>query len=644
MSSEIRSGQLIAPFGPGSIYTDKNGVPIVICGLDFWFTKENGERIETSNDALKRSIITEPRLTELLNVKFFRRPPEYFYDKENPEISNLLVQGHRFPRWYVNNVNGKLQRFNLERKLLYRPEQGAWRPVRFIAVCESGHMSDFPWKEWAGCLCHDSNNLILNDSGGGDLGSIKVRCDRCKQSRSLAGSTIIRRENETICETGLSEKGIKCAGERPWLGESARQDGCRAKIAGVLINQSNIYFSNTVSSIFLPQITSDSTSIKIQDIFSRSDEETGLAKILLSLGQKEQCVQRLRELITENWDSDEAHPEDELIFDIFQKLGKGEVYNSFEIDAPQIPDSELLAFRRAEYNILRNNVEQGKSTELRVLPSSIPKSLSVFFNKIQLVEKLRETRVFFGFDRILKNNNPLDGMPDKALNQLFLKPPPQDRSWLPAVKNYGEGIYIELSEPAIENWLKVNCSCLQERFTNDIVNRMINEPMLVPPSSNANWQWAARYQLVHTLAHVLINQVVFECGYSSAALKERLFVSNDPKAPMAGFLIYTASGDSEGSLGGLVRLGRQELFENMFKRALSRASWCSADPICSENLGGSGTRQINLAACHACILLPETACETINNGLDRATVVGTPENDSLGYFSELLKTFEVHSD
>lgn len=79
------------------------------------------------------------------------------------------------------------------------------------------------------------------------------------------------------------------------------------------------------------------------------------------------------------------------------------------------------------------------------------------------------------------------------------------------------------------------------------------------------------------------------------------------------------------------------MFENLVKRAVSRASWCSADPVCSENLGGTGSKQVNLAACHACVLLPETACETINNGLDRATLVGTPEFQQGGFLTDLLQ-------
>ena len=635
MGSDIRLGQLIAPFGPGSIYTDKKGVPTIICGLDYWFTRDVNGEPKISDDAKTKSVIFEPRLSELLEIEFFREPPEFYYDSNNPEMSKLTVQGHRFPRWYVNNISGQLKRFNLETQKLDKSLKGAWRPVRFVAVCESGHMDDFPWKKWAKCICDNDDGLILHDSGGVDLSSIRVRCSKCNNSRLLTGATIIRRENDVIDKTGLSEAGIECDGQRPWLGGKACDPHCNSKLAGVLINQSNIYFANTVSAIFLPKLGIDAQNTRIQDIFSQADTEVAKAKMFFSFGDKLEGLNILKRAIERNWVKDQQFPTDDAIMQGYEYFGTGKS-SVVDIVQPTMPDSELLAFRRAEYNILRNEVAQGKSTELRVLPSIVPNSLRYYFSRINLVERLRETRVFYGFDRLTKDSNPLLGMPDKALKQLFLNPPDKNTSWLPAVKNYGEGIYLELSETAINSWLESNSEWLKKRFSSELVNRMMNEAMLLPPSNNINWQWAARYQLIHTLSHVLINQLVFECGYSSAALKERLFVSNDLAAPMAGILIYTASGDSEGSLGGLVRLGRPELFESVVERAISRASWCSADPVCSETPGGAGSRKVNLAACHACVLLPETACETINNGLDRATLVGTPENQNTGFLANLI--------
>jgi hypothetical protein len=255
-----------------------------------------------------------------------------------------------------------------------------------------------------------------------------------------------------------------------------------------------------------------------------------------------------------------------------------------------------------------------------------------------LVERLRETRVFYGFGRLEPEMRPLDGMPETAMRQLFRYPPnaPQDR-WLPAIEVFGEGIYVELREDRLQQWQTENEDWLRGRLDTAFLTRLGGVFQTLPPLGAVDRVWASRYLLIHSLAHALVNQLVFECGYSTASLRERLYVSADPAAPMAGFLVYTAAGDSEGTLGGLVQLGRRDRLGPVTRRALSRASWCSADPVCSEDLGGKGSRLANLAACQACILLPETACETVNQGLDRAMIVGTPEDRQPGWMADMLE-------
>jgi hypothetical protein len=354
--------------------------------------------------------------------------------------------------------------------------------------------------------------------------------------------------------------------------------------------------------------------------------------------RRPKALEMLREILKPHYT---VLPEDDAILKAFESLSQGITATTGTLQ-PVSHESESLMFRRAEYNVLRSEVGPGKSSELRVIPSLVPAAFTSWLGTVNLVERLRETRVFYGFERLVRSKDPLEGMPSSAMGQLFLHPPEPEYQWLPAIKNYGEGLFIELREEAISDWLHRDADWLQKRLDQGFVDRMANETWLLPPlSRGCTWEWAARYLLVHTLAHILINQLVFECGYSSASLKERIFVSNDDGAPMASFLIYTAAGDSEGSLGGLVRLGRPELFEPMVRRAVSRASWCSADPVCSEDLGGNGSRRVNKAACHACVLLPETACETINNGLDRATVVGTPEAPQAGFLSGLIQGFAI---
>ena len=138
--------------------------------------------------------------------------------------------------------------------------------------------------------------------------------------------------------------------------------------------------------------------------------------------------------------------------------------------------------------------------------------------------------------------------------------------------------------------------------------------------------------LLHTIAHLLIRELSFECGYTVASLRERIYCSTEEDGyVMAGILIYTASGDSEGTLGGLVRQGYPDTLPSIFRKAIRKGQLCSNDPVCISSKG-QGRDALNLAACHACVLLPETSCEEYNV-LDRGIVVGTFENEEIGFYS-----------
>src|SRR5262249_40336247 len=137
-----------------------------------------------------------------------------------------------------------------------------------------------------------------------------------------------------------------------------------------------------------------------------------------------------------------------------------------------------------------------------------------------------------------------------------------------------------------------------------------------------------RMLLVHTFAHSLIRQLTLDCGYSSTALRERLYVGYSP-TPMAGLLIYTATGDDDGTLGGLQRQGDPARIGRTVVAAVRSQVWCSSDPLCIEDMLAPRDK-LSLAACHACVLAPETACEEFNRFLDRAIMVGTPARPNLG--------------
>jgi hypothetical protein len=242
------------------------------------------------------------------------------------------------------------------------------------------------------------------------------------------------------------------------------------------------------------------------------------------------------------------------------------------------------------------------------------------------VDVLRETRALRGFTRV--RDDVLKLSVGKALLRRESIPPSHD--WLPAYVVKGEGIYIELNAECLAAWesraeVRARAGKLTARYDDVASQRGTLTRELSP-----------RFVLLHTLGHLLINELIFTCGYSSASLRERLYASETPGREMAGLLIYTAAGDSEGTMGGLVRMSSPRDLNQVIKSALSDARWCSTDPVCMEaGETGQGPDSCNLAACHGCSLLPETACEEFNRFLDRGLVVGTFKDPALGFFSNM---------
>jgi Domain of unknown function (DUF1998) len=642
-NKQVRLGQIIAPFGPGSIYTDRRGTPHVVCGLDHWFKRWDQIRgfVPCQDPAEFQRF--EPRLASLLDVDRFCAPPDFRIAKQgqpSPPNAQLYLPALRFPRWYRHTRTGQLRRFNLStQKLESAPGGGRWRPVRFISVCAAGHLCEFPWKQWIGCQCAGDEGLRLTDRGGSELTSVRIECQTCPQGssgqkgRSLAGTTT-QPDEELGERSSFQAAGINCGGDRPWLGETANEI-CNRQLVGALINQTNIYFPRTISAILLPDLKENDPDVgQTRNEIEQDPGTCGIARTLWNMNDRSGAVV----LVQNSLQRRGLTKEPALVERALETLLIPSAAFSSTGVRPTTPESDMLAFRRSEFNVLREEVNDPiRIPNLRIIPTNVPAELNSWLYKVNLVERLRETRVFYGFDRLEPSPQPLAGMPQFAMAQLFLTPPTQvQERWLPAIEVFGEGIYFELDEQRIRQWQDSNKKWLQSRLSDQFVTRLQGIFQTLPPLAAVTWIWASRYLLVHSLAHILVNQFVFDCGYSTASLRERLYVSTDSAAPMAGILIYTAAGDSEGTLGGLVRLGRAERLEAVLRRALIRASWCSADPVCSENLGGQGSRLANLAACHACILLPETSCETVNQGLDRSMIVGTPDDREVGWMSELL--------
>jgi len=257
------------------------------------------------------------------------------------------------------------------------------------------------------------------------------------------------------------------------------------------------------------------------------------------------------------------------------------------------------------------------AAEFKTLHVGSPVGLEGLVRDVVLVKRLKEVRVLAGFRRVTPEGDDEDEGSDKA----FMPPFANQQDWLPAMELRGEGVFITIDQEELAKWVGLAAP----RYIH-MKNRLAASRRM--RCSN----FSPEFVMLHTLAHILIRQLTIDCGYSGSALKERIYSSwQESDLKMAGILIYTSASDSDGSLGGLVRQGYPDRLANTFSNALSNASWCSSDPICSESTA-QGYESLNYAACHACTLLPETSCTMQNCLLDRVSVVGKTDEPRLGFF------------
>jgi hypothetical protein len=263
-------------------------------------------------------------------------------------------------------------------------------------------------------------------------------------------------------------------------------------------------------------------------------------------------------------------------------------------------------YRYAEYSALQRPTNSPVD-QLITRPTEMPKhdpKIREIFEAIVMVESLAETRVLTGFTRIEPPG------PDVSLAPVRRG----TGEWLPAYRVQGEGIFLVLHRARLDTWRAALGSGLDA-----VVARARRE------EARISLEPSPELIALHTLAHLLVTRLSFEAGYSASSIRERLYCAPASSAtPMCGILLYTAAGDADGTLGGLVRQAEPKRFGPLLENALLAAEWCSADPICRES-SGQGIGSLNLAACHACALLPETSCELGNRLLDRVAIVGGSE-------------------
>ncbi|QGL78875.1 hypothetical protein GPNADHDJ_03038 [Stenotrophomonas maltophilia] len=598
---EVRRSAAASLFGPGAVIDFRAGdapISAVAAGLEEW------DRNFPPAGMRNEQTVLEVRLQKKLRVQGFRLPPVSTDEFDRSDSKALVAV--RFPNWLQcpqcsrlgesrawSDETGQAGLYCAQCTQRAPGRRKVWVvPIRFVMACEAGHLDEFPWHSWVrhneGCQRRTFLSLVSERAG---LAGLILSCPNCNARRSM----------DRVFSEETWETFPNCRGRRPWL--SGADETCRHKARAVQRGASNLYFPVIESALSIPPWSDQIQEAMgvMWDQFMNVEDPDERAIYVRILAKNE-----LKPVLAELGMTPEAFAE----------------HLNLRLNSQERIDTDNL--RGEEHRQFTSGVaDHGPDREFEMRPQTVPAAVAEWFSHLVRVVRLREVSALKGFTRIHPPGDP-DSPNIAPISSRRL-------DWLPAIEVRGEGIYLELSSDALAHW-EARDSVIQriavlderhkaawrKRFGEDVA------PSPVTP----------RQVLVHTLAHALMRQLTLDCGYSSTALRERLYVDQG-EASMAGLLIYTATTDDDGTLGGLQREGSPDRMERTIKAAIQAQAWCSSDPLCIEDLL-VGENGMSLAACHACVLAPETSCETFNNFLDRALLVGSPQDPSLGFFHSLV--------
>jgi len=607
---ELRPSQLLWSFGIGAV-VDLPNFSVMVLGLNDW---DEGHTQQITEERLLAAVhrVLGPQVKKLAAPPM---PPE----SDRPidptgEEARIGVPVVVFPEWFrcpvcqlLAPIGTRLFEF---KENPYRPDlaryihSGCPRargptaiPARFLVACERGHVDDFPWTYYVhrgGAACRGT--LTFYEVGASlETANLFVKCNECDKSRSMIDA--FDRDAHAL---------PRCRGRHPHLRES--KPSCPMPLRAILLGASNSWFPETRTVLSIP-----------------------------THGEK------LEQLLDENWSILEAATSLEVLRG-FRAIGQLREFAGFsdneiwagieskraESNGPAADDRRELDLKRPEWEVLSAPDDALNSKDFMLTPTDKPSRYTHEIAAVVLAERLREVSALVGFTRIRSSGESSVGDIPIRRAALSIETAPK---WLPATEVRGEGIFVRFDLERLGAW--------SEEGTQQERRKMLR-------AAHESWRSARQmdhvlegfpdlvYVLLHSFSHALMRELTLECGYSAPSIRERIYASKaEEPIDMAGVLVYTAAPDSEGTLGGLVALGRPKDLGRLLDQALERATLCSSDPLCSEHdPRRDGT--LHGAACHACLFAPETSCENGNRYLDRSTLVPTFRRANTGFFRTAL--------
>ena len=587
--ADIRPNQFITTFGPGAILDSIND-SLTILDTRYWTDDNKGDEIY------------DARLANYLHVHHFFKP-NIKKGKNQSTGKSYGLPAIPFPAYHICSKCGLLfditkeGNFDKETYNKYSGEVICPKckkytkayPARFVMICKNGHMDDFPWSYWVheGKSCSKANSelYITTNKRSSTLSELYVKCT-CGVLRSMSGA--------------LSTK-FECTGKYPFDPSQYRKvKECKCGAYGSQRGASNVYFGVTRSAISIPPWNDE-----IYDLIMANIKSIDLAKKVPDENSRNLVMQTLVDTYFK--------PKGYTLEQVNEALKK--------MDSDT---KEKLDLKELEYKTITNHQRLSSKKEytyFKAAEEELYPGLEKFFSRMILIHRLREVLVLLGHTRLSVPEPDSDDSP--SICRLYVS---DDDKWLPATEIIGEGFFLVLNDETLKSWLsRPMVKTRSDKFTAAYDEYIKGKGWLNTKPRDA------KYVLLHTIAHLLIKEMAMQSGYSSTSMHERIYSSPN----MAGLLIYTGAADKEGSLGGLVQLGKRDKFGALLKGALDHALTCTTDPECLDKEPDSET--INGAACHACCMISETACENGNRMLDRSLLVPLPDHQETAYFKEFFE-------
>lgn len=599
---QMRLSQFVITYGPGAILEGING-PRIIPRPDIGLFRDGcgftPEDFEITDLRMSLGLLNGARVFRLpSNSELGRRDADPVYlTKSFPEwklCQNTREHGSNFFVLYKSNrcpICHSLERRDSE-------------PVRFVRACADGHLDDVDWYHVVHGDAYCRNDRYFRwYKGGGSLSQILIECPTCRKRTSLGEAY---------------GKQWPCSGrfpEKEALEETDHHHSECSRGSYIILRQA--------SNLRIPEL---------RTLFTVPDRCTRLHSLLenhhiINLLKYEKRkkhnigksnVKDILEYLVENRlispsliDEIMSYSEEEII----------EAINEVMSPVPQQYEELLLdEFRKfIEASTIGYPPVRGKKPSSPVLfevnLQRVRKVMGPFNNlmfRVVPVTRLRAVTVQTGYRRVIGRQQ------DEIIRPVATSFKMGDQEWYPGVELFGEGVFIMLDEGegwhrwinknAADRWYHAYDHCEADYSGKDYLFRKKNPPY---DELHPVFVWW------HTLAHCIIRGLSIYAGYSSASIRERVYVEIDGERARGGIVLYATQPGSEGTMGGLIALVPH--FEKIMKYAIEMARTCSNDPLCIGNHFESGG--CNGPACYGCVLVSETSCEHRNMWLDREVLL-----------------------